>query len=110
MREDGHDNLFINYQEEMGKYYKLNDLEEKYFNYAKINKSLDLFIDLNITNFMNDFSIDYLRNLREKRELSILYYYRKFFNKVDKEHYLFNHYCKMLDEKYELREMKILFI
>ncbi len=45
----------------MGKYYKLNDLEEKYFNYAKINKSLDLFIDLNITNFMNDFSIDYLR-------------------------------------------------
>ena len=102
--EPGTWQLVINYQEEMGKYYELNNLEEKYVNYAKICKSLDLFTDLNVTNFMNDFSIDCLRNLREKRELSILDNSRKFIDKVDKEDYLFNLYCGMINEKKELRE------
>ena len=53
--EPGTWQLVINYQEEMGKYYELNNLEEKYVKYAKICKSLDLFTDLNVTNFMNDF-------------------------------------------------------
>ena len=48
---------------------------------------------------MKDFSIDYLRNLREERELSILDNSWKFIDKVDKEEYLFNLYCQMLNEK-----------
>ena len=70
--EPGTWQLVINYQEEMDKYYKLNNLEENYLNYAKISKSLDSFNDSNVTNFMKNFSIDYLRNLREERELSML--------------------------------------
>jgi hypothetical protein len=53
---------------------------------------------------MNNFSIDYLRNLRDKRELSLLDNSRNFIDEVDKEDYLFNLYCKMIGEKKELRE------
>ena len=102
--EPGTWQLVINYKEAISKFLVINDFKKLYLNYKNLAQNLYLLNDTEIDNFMKIFNIQFLRELREKREICILNNAFKFIDKVNKEDHLFNLYCKMIDEKKELRE------
>ena len=104
--EPGTWQLVINYKETIEKYLDNHNIKESYLNYLQVfqNQYSIKNLDLNENNVVYNFSIDYLRKLREKKEEEILNNTLNYIDKIDKEDYLFNNYCKMLDERTELRK------
>ena len=98
--------LVINYKETIEKYLDNPNIKESYLNYLQMlqNQYSIKNLDLNDNNVVYNFSIDYLRKLREKKEEEILNNTLNYVDEIDKEDYLFNNYCKMLDERKELRK------
>ena len=102
--EPGTWQLVINFQEIINNYFIINDLENRFIKYREIVQNMNLIENNNIDEqFMNIFKIDYLRQIREEREIRRLDDSYKYIVKVDKEDYLFNLFCDMLYEKKELR-------
>ena len=103
--EPGTWQLVIDYQEMYQKYFIITDLENRYMKYLEIVKNINL-QNINDTNdqFINKFSIEYLRCIREEREIKRINSAMKDIVTVDKEDHLFNLYCEMLNQNIELRK------
>ncbi len=102
--EPGTWQLILNYQDTMNKFYLnyFNNFELVYSEYFKCCQNENI-ID-KIKNKFNSFSIEFIRETREKRELNRMENAMKYIEKVDIEDKLFNEYCKMIEERPELRK------
>ena len=104
--EPGTWQLIINYQDTMNKFFSnfLNKFELVYREYFNICQNENIINEIN--DEFNGFSIEFIREAREKKELIKMENAKKYIEKVDIEDKLFNEYCSMLDEIKELREHK----
>ena len=71
----------------------------EYFKFGQNENLVD-----KIKNKFNSFSIEFIREIREKRESNRMENAMKYIQKVDIEDKLFNEYCKMIEERQELRK------
>ena len=104
--EPGTWQLVINFQREIRKFYSNYEIKDKYNSYVKLVQEINAFNNKEIENALNHFSIENLKDLREKRESFRIDNAMKYIDKVDKEDKLFNLYCEMIDSREELREEK----
>jgi preprotein translocase subunit SecA len=96
--------LIINYQDTMNKFFSnfLNKFELVYREYFNICQNENIINE--IDDEFNGFSIEFIREAREKKELIRMENAKKYIEKVDIEDKLFNEYCKMIEERQELRK------
>ena len=100
--EPGTWQLVLNYQYTIQKFYsKCFDLDSYYKNYIYFCQNENM---INyIKNTYDLFSIEFIREERDKKESLMLSHAMKHIKKVEIEDQLFNVYCKMIEEREELR-------